>query len=534
MVEYPLDGNTDMGKNKKKKKSVVAVKTEPRALWKRTVELAAMPVSGAALVLAFAPYNQFYLAWAALVPLLLALGRANIAGAALRGYLFGMGYLAALFWWLVVVRWPAPLGYAAFVVLVPAIFIPWACLTAFFMKKTSAALRILTPACLWALLEFAMSHGTFALPWWSLAYTQTSNLVTAQLASIGGIYLVSFMVVIANMFVLALAKKSVATDKKTWAGIGVLAAASIVYGIYGLTASHTTAEPVSVALIQANFEEQEEKEDQSIFTDMYSTHFDMTDEAVREKEPDIVVWSESITFLSWLAGERNIESVKNALSSLGITLVAGVYDWKDESENYNSVIAIDPKKGLIGKYDKIQIVPFGEMFPYRKTIEKISPAAGAWITDQALSYDTTPGKNYTVFDSPSGKFGAMVCFESVFPGLTRKLANEGAEFLFVLTNDAWFLGTAAIHQHASMSALRAIETRRYVAQASNTGVSAIYDPSGRLSATVRPLTKSILYGEMRSNREKTFYMMCGDLFAWLCAAFSATALALAFPRKKRS
>jgi len=98
----------------------------------------------------------------------------------------------------------------------------------------------------------------------------------------------------------------------------------------------------------------------------------------------------------------------------------------------------------------------------------------------------------------------MVCFESVFPGLTRKLANEGAEFLFVLTNDAWFLDTAAIHQHASMSALRAIETRRYVAQASNTGVSAIYDPSGRLSATVRPLTKSILYGEMRPNRAKDF------------------------------
>jgi apolipoprotein N-acyltransferase len=523
-----------MGKKKKKKKSAETVKAEPRALWKKAAELAAMPVSGAAIVLAFAPYNQFYLAWAALVPLLWTLRRANCAGAALRGYLFGMGYLAALFWWLVVVRWPAPLGYAAFVVVVPAIFIPWACLTAFFMKKASGAIRVFAPACLWTLLEFAMSHGTFALPWWSLAYTQTSNLVTAQLASLGGIYLVSFMVVLANMFILAIVNKSVAADKRTWAAAGVIASASIVYGIYGLTVSHTTADPVSIALIQANFEEQEEKENQSIFTEMYSTHFEMTDEAVREKEPDIVVWSESVTFIPWLAGERNLESVKNALSSLGITLVAGVYDWKDDSENYNSVIAIDPEKGLIGKYDKIQIVPFGEMFPYRKVVEKISPAAGAWIKKQALSYDTTPGKSLTVFDSRSGKFGAMVCFESVFPGLTRKLANEGAEFLFVLTNDAWFLDTAAIHQHASMSALRAIETRRYVAQASNTGVSAIYDPAGRLAETVRPLTKDILYGEIRPNQAATFYMRFGDLFAWLCAAFSAAALALAIPRKKRS
>lgn len=490
---------------------------------KKLIPVAAAPASGALLTLCFPKTDFHFIAWIALVPFLWSLGGATPRGAVLRGYLFGAAYFASLFWWLAIVRYPASIGYVCFVILLPFIFIPWAWLANRLMQRQSPLFGVWIPAALWVVLEWAMSHGTFALPWWSLGNTQCKNLVVAQLASIGSIYLISFVVILANMFFYSLLMRRVRCERATWIAAGCIAAFTVVYGAACLSIKPQTDRPVSLALVQASFN-QNEKEEYVDLGVMLLKHIGMTDKAVAERHPDVVVWPESITPLIWINGPGNLKPFMRRMKWWNATLITGVYDWEGEN-NYNSVIAVDPEKGVTGKYDKVQIVPFGEMFPYRGLVERISPRAGRWVKKNVYEEDTTKGREFTALETRNGKFGAVICFESVFPQITRRMALLGAEYLLVVTNDAWFLKTGGTYQHAAMAALRAIETRRYTIQSANSGVTEIIDPHGRVVDETEVFDQTTLFGTVYPQKGETFYVRFGDLFAWLCLAISAAGLA---------
>ncbi|MFA6449645.1 MAG: apolipoprotein N-acyltransferase [bacterium] len=548
-----------MKKNRRPEQAGAFPPSEPLSL--RAARVLAAPLSGLLLIPAFAPYNITVLAWAALLPLLWSLSGATIRGAALRGYLFGVAYLASLFWWLVVVRYPAPLGYAFFAIVLPVIFIPWAVLANRLMRLKSAVYRIWLPAALWTLFEFSMSHGALALPWWSLANTQAKNLVTAQIAAVGGVYSISFLIVLINFvlfaaltaFISGRNKKIIPagknakytkqredkipgpqspfqndfiSDMTTYAAAAALLAASIIYGCVSLSQpiKITRPRPVRLALIQGSFD-QNEKDANVEMGVLLKKHLEMTDAAVAKEHPDIIVWSETITPLSWLNDTPNRESWLTRLKYYNASLVTGVYNWDKRDRSFNSVVAFDPDKGLLGEYRKIQVVPFGEKFPFRAQIEKISPWAGRWIKREVYEYDTYPGKEYTVFDSKFGKFGAVICFESVFPQIVRPIVRRGAEFLFIITNDAWFYDTPGTYQHAAIASLRAIESRRFVVQAANSGISAIIDPYGRVVAETKIFVQDTLFGDIYPETEITLYTRFGDVIVWLCLAFAIPALA---------
>jgi apolipoprotein N-acyltransferase len=547
-----------MKKNKRPEQAGAFPPSEPPGL--RAARVLAAPLSGLLLIPAFAPYNITVLAWAALVPLLWSLSGATWRGAALRGYLFGVAYLASLFWWIAVVRYPAPLGYGFFALVLPVIFMPWAVLTNRLMQRKSAVFRIWLPAALWTLFEFAMSHGSLALPWWSLANTQAKNLVTAQIAAVGGIYLISFLIILVNFVLFAALEAFIAgrknkgeTPKKapkakpragktpaaqnslwnafrrdliSYIAAGALLAATVIYGCVSLTQpiKITRPRPVRLALIQGSFD-QNEKDANVEMGVLLQKHLEMTDAAVAKEHPDIVAWSETITMLSWLNHSPNRESWLARLKYYNTTLVTGVYNWDKRDRSFNSVVAFDPDKGLLGEYRKIQVVPFGEIFPFRAQIEKISPWAGRWIKREVYEYDTFPGKDYTVFDSKFGKFGAVICFESAFPQIVRPIVRRGAEFLFIITNDAWFYDTPGTYQHAAIAALRAIESRRYVVQAANSGISAIIDPYGRTVAETKIFVRDTLFGDIYPQSDITLYTRFGDVIVWLCLAFAVPALA---------
>ncbi len=503
--------------------------------WIKAARLLAAPLSGFLLIPAFPPYNITLLAWFAIVPFLWSLRGTTPRGAALRGYLFGVAYLATLFWWLAIVRYPAPLGYAVFGAIIPVVFVPWSLLTNMLMKRRRAVYGVWLPASLWTLFEYAMSHGSLALPWWSLGNTQANCPLTIQTASLGGVYLISFLIILVNLSLesmLPLLKRKTADDlpwykrgmyvntRDSWAAAGLLVVLSLVYGAVELGVDQKQERPVRLALIQANFEEQEEKDANVELGAMLERHIEMTGQAVAEKHPDIVVWSETVTPLIWLTGPINIDYTLRLLKTYGITLVAGAYNRDEKERDYNSVVAIDPEKGQLGEYRKIQVVPFGEYFPYRAAVAKISPWAGEWIKKQVYEYDTWPGRDYTVFDSRHGRFGAVICFESVFPQFTRRLVKRGAEYIFVITNDAWFLDTSGTYQHAAFAALRAVENRRYVIQVANTGVTNIVDPYGRVVSESNTLARTILYGTVYPLKKNTLYTKYGDVFVWTCLILS--------------
>jgi apolipoprotein N-acyltransferase len=131
---------------------------------------------------------------------------------------------------------------------------------------------------------------------------------------------------------------------------------------------------------------------------------------------------------------------------------------------------------------------------------------------------------------PWGKFGVLICYEAIFPDLTRRFVEQGAKFLVNITNDAWFGRTAAPYQHLSMATLRAVENRVSIARAANTGISAVIDSGGRVLQSTDLFTREILSGKIIINKSRTFYTEFGDLFTYLCVGF--TVLFLIFIRRK--
>ena len=203
----------------------------------------------------------------------------------------------------------------------------------------------------------------------------------------------------------------------------------------------------------------------------------------------------------------------------GSTLLFGFVDWpsgdaSSDSGPYNSGATVSPAGNLIAQYDKMHLVPFGEYVPWSWLfffVEKISTGVG----------DYQPGSRVVVSRLESGeKLGLFICYEAVVPDLVRRFVAEGAEVLVNITNDTWFGTSAAPHQHLLMARMRAVENRRYLLRAANSGVSAVIDPFGRVLSRTGLDRRAVLDDTFHFLQTPTFYSRHGDLFAWLCLALS--------------
>ncbi len=185
------------------------------------------------------------------------------------------------------------------------------------------------------------------------------------------------------------------------------------------------------------------------------------------------------------------------------------YDRKDREIHYfNSAFLISPEKKILGRYDKIHLVPFGEYAPLSSIFGFTRDIIGAMG-------DFHSGEEVVTLAIPQGRFGVLICYEAIFPDLTRQFVEKGAQFLVNITNDAWFGRTAAPFQHLSMARLRAIENRVPIARAANTGVSGFIDPSGRLIQSSEIFTKAILSDTIYLRKVWSFYTQFGDVFTYL-------------------
>jgi apolipoprotein N-acyltransferase len=190
---------------------------------------------------------------------------------------------------------------------------------------------------------------------------------------------------------------------------------------------------------------------------------------------------------------------------------------KNGAAYYNSAYLLDPDGNILGRYDKVHLVPYGEYIPLKRFfpfLGKITEAVGNFVPGQKGQVLSWEGKNV----------GILICFEIIFPELSRAMALNGAQILVNMTNDAWFGRSSAPYQHLSMAVFRAVETRRALARSANTGISAFIDPSGRI------MDQTPLYEEAARTQalplmtENTFYTRYGDIFAVSCVAVSVVAV----------
>ncbi|MEJ2697791.1 MAG: apolipoprotein N-acyltransferase, partial [Candidatus Sulfobium sp.] len=179
----------------------------------------------------------------------------------------------------------------------------------------------------------------------------------------------------------------------------------------------------------------------------------------------------------------------------------------------NSAVLLDKEGKTIYEYDKIHMVPFGEYVPLRSIlffINKLVTGIGDYV----------PGKEYVKAKTGFGSFATLICYEVIFPGLVRKFYTDGGDFIVNITNDAWFGDTAGPYQHFSMAVFRAIENRKPLIRAANTGISGFIDSSGRMLFSTPIFRRLVLTEKVKTDSTMTFYTRYGDLFSYLCMVLS--------------
>jgi apolipoprotein N-acyltransferase len=183
----------------------------------------------------------------------------------------------------------------------------------------------------------------------------------------------------------------------------------------------------------------------------------------------------------------------------------------------NTAVTLDPEGRQVSRYDKIQLVPFGEYVPwwaFPGLVHKVTSDVGNFV----------PGTSYPVAQLPGGNIGVFICYEAILPQLARKLVANGAGVLVNISNDAWYGDSAAAYQHLEIARLRAIENHRYLLRATDNGVTAFIDPYGRVREQLPRNQRLALPAHFDYETQQTFYTKYGDVFAWICAAVGVLAL----------
>lgn len=496
-------------------------------------------ISGLLLILSFPQWNLFILAWVSLVPLLFAVRGKDAAQGCILGAVTGLVFNLGLVYWVTVSmttygKMNAALAALVLVLLAAylSLFIGAPVWCSCYVERRQGIAAMATLPFFWTASEYIKSWFLTGFPWENLGYSQFLALPVIQLADITGVYGISFLLVLANGVIFVLLE-TIALKKpvpyKMVAVTVLLLAASLLYGRARLERyDRQEGEKLTVALVQGNIA-QDEKWNPA-FLDKTMTIYSRLTLAAAPEKPALVIWPEAATPFFFQSEQVYQEMVAAVMRRTGSYLLLGSPAWDHDGEGrnyFNSAFLVSPDGAVSGRYDKIHLVPYGEYVPLKPLfpfIEKMVVGIG----------DFTSGREVKNLRFPGGAFGTLICYEIIFPDLVRRFARDGAEFLVNITNDAWFGSTAAPYQHLSMAALRAVENRRFVARAANTGISAIIAASGRIEQQSKLFTPASLTGIILKENELTFYSRFGDIFAVLCLLVSVSILCITIIRAKRT
>ncbi len=388
--------------------------------------------------------------------------------------------------------------------------------------------------------EIIRNYLFTGFPWHNLAYSQYANLPFIQSAGLWGIHGICFILVLSNaLFYEYLqsrrGKLAYRWPRKLGYLLGGLVVFSYVYGFIRMGLNEPLVEnapKINVAMIQANID-QEIKNSTGVARYKVMEIYDyMTFEMVPKEGIDLVLWPEASypfavrhkakDFKQYLTKDKDFEAPWPMLIG-----VPSYETTPTETKHFNTALLLDKKLNVLGNFDKSHLVPFGEYVPLSNIlpIGKLVPVAGQF-------YPGHVGEGLTV---NGHRFGVLICYEGIFPEISRAYAQAGVEFLVNLTNDAWYGVSAAPYQHLAMYVFRSIETRKATLRVANTGVTAVIDPSGHIRHATDIYTRHVVQASAPRLTERTVYSYIGDTHAWLCVllvVFWNLAPPLGFGRKK--
>jgi apolipoprotein N-acyltransferase len=476
-------------------------------------------LSGVLLLLAFPPFSIPGIGAVAFVPLLLVLlrGKYTRAESFRIGYLFGVTFFVLLLWWIkdllpwanVTIPWlmtPALILAVLYLALYPAFF---SLLLRWIGGGRKSTALMVAPA-LWTLMELIRSRGEIGFPWGSAGYSVSDYPRFIQAASFVGVYGMSFIVLAINsLFAAALLSRGFFRRIAfTAAGLAVIAA----NGIVGDALMAPDPKPAlsrfkTIAVVQPNIDLRI-KWDPS-YTDSIFSSFEYHCRSVLPLEPSIYIFPETAAPVYIKYEPRYRQRIVRLARELQTPIFIGYLDARrDESSQelniYNAAGLFEADGRLAMQYEKVHLLPFGEALPLSwkfPVLKKINFGQGNFH----------PGTSLHTIPFGEHSFGTLICFESIFPELSRRYAANGAGFLVNITNDGWFGDTPGPVQHAQMCIMRAVENRRYLVRSANTGISMVVDPWGRVVAAIGLDREGTIVEKITVSTERTFYTRHGEI-----------------------
>jgi apolipoprotein N-acyltransferase len=409
-------------------------------------------------------------------------------------------------------------------------------------KSPFSRRALLLAPVVWVGIELARTLIS-GFPWDLLGIAQVDNISLARIATVTGVYGVSFEIMVVNV---ALASAFlVRRDKRKPLLLAALAAAVVLQGTRWISPPPLPTDHTAL-LVQQNIPILEG-------ADWTKEYFDGTLRdlswislgaaglnpqgqsfaGTKPQHPSLIAWPESPApfygndpvfrdAVTNLAREADTWVV---VGNLGVGRAGQMP--AQSAPVFNSASLVSPAGDWVARYDKVHLVPFGEYVPFRRLF---SFAGG--LTEQVGTF--TAGRSREPLQADGAKLGVFICYESIFPDEVRQFAANGAQVFVNLSNDGWYGDSGAYAQHLKQARMRAVENHRWLLRDTNTGVTASIDPYGRIVATVPRKIRTVLRAPYALTNVTTFYTLHGDWFAYLCAIISVVALLTRLPFRNKA
>lgn len=501
----------------------------------------------------FPKTNLFFLCWIAFVPLLYALLRGrggegellDSEGRTLRPFTLFQGFVIAwacgIVWYIGTCYWIYPvmnhfgnlgvlasgfiaLGFCLIMGMHHGVF---GMLVVLMARRSTVGNRspLLLAPVFWTAIEFFRERIT-GVPWEPLGNAQIDNIPFSRISEFTGVYGLSLAIMLVNC-AFAAGLLFYGRRRKNLLVSAMAAAVALQMGVFLKPAPLPTTG--QALLIQPNLPILEEWPPEMLARTL-ADFLQVSEQAGPTNprgNPGLIIWPEAPTPFS-VDDPSLLQLLKIIAQKTNSHLIVGstaYINGPGGRHPLNSALVVDPQGNVVGRYDKIHLVPFGEYVPLKPLLffaEKLTHEVS----------DFARGTERKVFDLNGVRVAVVICYESVFPGEVREFATpdatHNAQVLVNISNDGWYGETGAPYQHLQMTRMRAIENHRWILQATNNGVTASIDPLGRVVKKAERNVSTGLLVPFGAELDTTFYSQYGDLFAWICVVISLLAIFVRF------
>jgi len=478
--------------------------------------------------------------------------RWNVARLGALGFLFGMGYFGGSLFWLTTLTIPGWFALSLYLSIYPAV---WTVFLGTVGRPRGEDRRgrpvwlsslqnlrfCVLGAAAWVALEWLRGVLFPQFPWNNIGIALSGKIALIQIADLTGVGGISFLVVMANLML-------VATVKRLFLEVGrgarrphydfaitlALIALAWTYGVRQLFAPLPDSVDFSFASVQANIP-QNVRNDLTFESEVLAGYARHTETALAMK-PDLLLWPESATPRPLFNDQATWDIVRGLAERHEGDFLLGTVHFSEQGD-YNSVAFLSHQAREAQMYHKNHLVPFGEYVPFRSAFPLF-----AWIVGDLVPDDFDPGPHPVIFEMTSRpvKIGPLICFEDVLGDLARQFALRGAQVFVVVTNDGWFLKSAGSRQHLAHAIFRCAENKLPMLRSANTGVTCVVDRFGKIGEILQTesgdtFIEGVLIGKVSApiGPVPTFYARYGEVFSIACLSLSSLAAAVFLIRLRK-